>query len=67
MKKVNYTDSLHDLTDSHNKLANQVSQVGTRSQRPSNPAIGTMYFDTTIGLPIWWNGQAWIDAKGVLM
>lgn len=26
--------------------------------------IGRPYFDTTIGLPIWWNGSDWIDAAG---
>jgi hypothetical protein len=26
--------------------------------------VGRPYFDTTIGLPIWWNGSDWIDAAG---
>jgi hypothetical protein len=41
---------------------------GTTAQRPSVPTdgirIGLSYFDTTLGLPIWWNGSGWVDATG---
>lgn len=67
MKKVEYTDSIHDLTDSHNKLMDHLTKVGTRAERPSNPEVGMMYFDTNLGLPIWWNGTAWINATGALV
>jgi hypothetical protein len=23
-----------------------------------------VYYDVTLGKPIWWNGSAWIDATG---
>ena len=26
--------------------------------------VGQMFFDTTIGKPIWWNGSKWVDATG---
>jgi hypothetical protein len=29
--------------------------------------VGQYYFDTTIGLPIWWNGSDWIDAAGTVV
>lgn len=34
------------------------------SHRPINPMNGEMYWDTTIGKPIWWNGSNWKDATG---
>lgn len=32
--------------------------------RPASPAVGRIFFDTTLGLPIWWNGADWINAAG---
>lgn len=26
--------------------------------------IGLKYYDTTLGIPIWWNGTNWVDATG---
>jgi hypothetical protein len=37
---------------------------GTTAQRPANPQLFQQYFDTTVGLPVWWNGTAWQDAAG---
>lgn len=39
---------------------------GSTSSRPSASDInvGYMYFDTSKGKPIWWNGVAWVDAMG---
>lgn len=34
---------------------------GTTANRPS---YGGIYYDTTIGKPIFWNGSAWKDATG---
>lgn len=43
--------------------------TGPTANRPTfaNLQIGTAYFDTTIGLPIWWDGAAWINAAGVVV
>ena len=39
---------------------------GTSQERPAvNLYIGQMYFDTTIGIPIWWEGSYWVDATGL--
>lgn len=38
--------------------------TGTTAERPSSPHIGMMYFDSTLGAPIWWNGAAWVDYSG---
>ncbi|NGY85279.1 hypothetical protein F6Y05_02555 [Bacillus megaterium] len=32
--------------------------------RPTGVTAGTMFFDTTIGKPIWWSGAEWRDANG---
>lgn len=38
--------------------------AGPTADRPADPATGLSYFDTTLGLPIWWSGGTWIDAAG---
>jgi hypothetical protein len=43
----------------------QVPESGTTGQRPViGLAVGQAYFDTTLGLPIWWDGGKWVDAVG---
>lgn len=39
---------------------------GTTANRPTNPVSGQMYYDTTLGLPIWYNtvSSAWKRADG---
>jgi hypothetical protein len=39
---------------------------GTTLERPVFPVplIGFVYFDTTVGFPIWWDGAIWVDAAG---
>lgn len=39
---------------------------GTTADRPAGTGLvtGDRYFDTTLGLPIWWDGSAWILADG---
>lgn len=42
-----------------------VEQSGVTADRPTvNLWTGRTYFDTTIGLPIWYDGTNWIDAAG---
>ena len=49
-------------------LPNSISATssGTSTNRPTvSPAmIGTTYFDTTLGKPIYWNGSVWVDKDG---
>jgi hypothetical protein len=42
----------------------QTSKSGPSSERPTNCFVGMIYFDTTLGRPIWWNGSDWVDANG---
>lgn len=37
---------------------------GTTEERPTVNVTGLCYFDTTIGKPIWKNGNRWVDATG---
>jgi hypothetical protein len=39
---------------------------GTTSARPkAQLTVGQVYFDTTLGGPVWWNGTQWITAASV--
>ncbi len=41
------------------------SNHGATSARPTRvPGIGFQYFDTTLGIPIFWNGSVWKNASG---
>ncbi len=44
--------------------APDTSAAGISSGRPLNPKIGFMYFDTSLGIPIWFNGTHWVNANG---
>jgi hypothetical protein len=38
---------------------------GTGAERPAVELhIGQMFFDTTLGIPIFWNGTVWKNASG---
>lgn len=58
-KKLNYRyeDNLYTINS---------TIITENNQRPSlsNKDKGTMYFDTTINKPIFWDGSKWIDATG---
>jgi hypothetical protein len=38
--------------------------AGPTTGRPSRPYVGQMFFDTDVGLPIWFDSADWIDAAG---
>ncbi|GEC93883.1 hypothetical protein BBR01nite_62140 [Brevibacillus brevis] len=35
---------------------------GSTDRRPKIAHVGFMYFDTTLGKPVWWNGTGWVDS-----
>lgn len=42
-----------------------IKHRGTTAERPTEGMLaGFIYFDTTIGKPIWWSGEDWVDALG---
>lgn len=40
------------------------SGAGATGSRPTPQGAGSMWFDTTLGIPIWHDGTNWIDATG---
>ena len=50
---------------SNNLIALYTPSSGITADRPSTDLqIGQQYFDTTLGIPIWWDGTNWVDATG---
>lgn len=43
---------------------NLVWANGNTASRPSFAAVGHMFYDTSLGIPIWYTGTIWIDAAG---
>jgi len=41
-----------------------VTMNGPSANRPTASVIGQFYLDTTIGKPIWWLGDRFIDGSG---
>jgi len=49
--------------------ASVIPDSGVTADRPLNTGspklqTGQYYFDTTLGIPIWWDGTNWVDATG---
>lgn len=41
-----------------------VTANGATGNRPGSPVVGQFYFDTTLGIPIWYEGPTWVNASG---
>jgi hypothetical protein len=41
--------------------------AGNTVDRPVGAIAGTMYFDTTLGIPVWAVGASWVNAAGVVV
>lgn len=45
-----------------------ITSNGTTAQRPVKMLwIGRRFFDTSLGIPIWYNGTDWVDATGAVV
>jgi len=45
-----------------------VPPSGTTTQRPTlKLQVGQYFFDTTLGIPIYWNGNQWINSTGTVV
>lgn len=71
VKKYQQSGAFTDrkLTDTPTDALSVVSRKyvtlnGTSANRPTSSVIGQRYFDTTLGLPVYWNGTAFVDAAG---
>ena len=46
-------------------ISSSTPASGVTAARPTTRIlIGQFYFDTTLGIPIWWNGSVWVNASG---
>jgi hypothetical protein len=69
-KSVEHIDVIRALRLYFNQLDNYLGVVsvppsGPTTDRPiANLAVGEYYFDTTLGIPIWYDGSGWVDATG---
>lgn len=46
-------------------LLGALTQSGPTSDRPVKGLwVGRTYFDTTLGIPVWYKGSAWVNASG---
>ena len=42
-----------------------IPNSGATSERPTEYlSVGQYYFDSTLGIPIWWSGTNWVNASG---
>ena len=56
-----------NVTDgTHGRRLEVLEADGISANRPSNPDTGDPYFDTTLGIPIFYNGTNWVDALGTV-
>ena len=61
----NWSESNFSGTSKNSNFSVPMPKEGISSNRPSsNLKVGLMYFDTTLGKPIYWNGTAWVDGNG---
>ena len=57
-----YDNKVAELESTINDLKAKLAAVasGTTEQRPTeNLVVGQQYFDTTLGVPVYWNGTEW--------
>jgi hypothetical protein len=41
---------------------------GITAERPAiNLHVGQMFFDTTLGIPIWWDSTDWVNSSGTIV
>ena len=61
-------EHLLDTSDTHDESINELQPgSGITAERPLATAVpvGSSWFDTTLGHPIWSDGTDWVDASGV--
>jgi hypothetical protein len=56
--------NLDAIRRSANAVFALLTASGPTSSRPAASFVGQPYFDTTLGLPVWWNGAHWVNGSG---
>lgn len=68
LRLVNVTEGWRNFFMSTFTICSALTMSGTTAQRPTRPLwVGRMYFDTTLGLPIWVRSLSptvWVNAAG---
>lgn len=59
-----WVPSWYEWTWKVTQQANRNLGSGATADRPGTDIVGAVYFDTTLGRPIWWDGAAWVYADG---
>jgi len=63
--KNNFTTGWQTFFSSVARILTAMTSSGTTAQRPTVGLFtGRMYFDTTLGLPIWYKTAGWVKADG---
>ena len=60
--KEKLTDTPSDALQVVNRR--YVTLNGVSANRPTSSVLGQYYFDTTLGIPVWWDGVSFVDAQG---
>lgn len=64
LAKISNADWKETNPESSSFIFNKPKQAGNSQGRPLKPSLGDMYFDSDVGLPLWWRGNEWISADG---
>lgn len=70
-----YLSTVYDIADLSGQVFRNIYHGGLSGNTANRPLtlgyteieLGAMYFDTTIGKPIWFNGTNWIDATATVV
>lgn len=65
--KIEAGDFATSYSLSEKQLLETVTSYGVAGSRPLKQTIGFMYFDTTLGYPIYWNGAKWVNSVGTVV
>lgn len=65
--KIEEGDFATSYSLSENQLLGSIANHGIAAFRPLKPMVGFMYFDTTLGYPIYWNGTKWVNSIGTVV
>lgn len=62
---IGVSDGWRNFFNSVYNICNALTMSGTTARRPTSGLwTGRMYFDTTLGKPIWFKTAGWVDATG---
>lgn len=67
--KLQFDKLVSDILSQIEDIIVGVSLRGSTLDRPvfSVQQAGTMYYDTTLSKPVWWDGTNWRDAAGTIV